>query len=196
MLVRQAFAADEIFTGAQLDPGLIDSCMNMLYQKKRNIVLIGMPTSGKTTLSRMIGERTGWQVIEMDDEIEMKLGMSIAECFAEKGETFFREVEKETAYELRNRNCIVVSCGGGVIKSEETMRWLSENGIVVWIQRDPQKLYATASRPLTRDHDTIMKLYEERKDLYRRYSDVVVDNDGSLHDAAEEILRKTGGIQV
>ncbi len=192
MLVRQAFAADELFTGKKLDPALNQACMNMLYHQKRNIVLIGMPTSGKSTLSRMIGHKTSRRVIEMDDEIVKKLGTSIKECFAQKGEQYFREVERETAEELKNQEGVIISCGGGVVTNESTMRALSENGIVIWIQRNLSHLFATDSRPLTGNEEYMKKLYQMREPLYRKYSDAVIDNDRSLEEAADLILKAAG----
>ncbi len=192
MLVRQAFAADELFTGKKLDFSANDACMKYLYGLKRNIVLIGMPTSGKSTLAKMLSEQTHRDVIEMDDEIEKRLGTSIKECFASKGETYFRQVEQETAEALQNTEHCILSCGGGVIKNEDTMRALSQNGIVIWIQRNLHALFATDSRPLTGDETYMKKLYEERKDLYQKYSDAVVVNDGSLEEAVEKIKKVAG----
>lgn len=192
MLVRQAFAADEVFTGRTLDPSLNDACMKYLLHQKRNIVLIGMPTSGKTTLAGMLKERTGREVVEMDDEIAKKLGTTIKQCFAEKGEAYFRQIEMETAEQLQNRDGIIISCGGGVIKNENTMRALSANGIVIWIQRDLSSLFATDSRPLTGNEEYMKNLYQERKGLYQKYCDAVALNNGSLNDAVEEIVKITG----
>jgi shikimate dehydrogenase len=193
MLVRQAAAADELFTGKSLDPSLCSACMDHLYQQKRNLVLIGMPTSGKSTLARMLAKRTGKQVVEMDEEIVKKLGTSIKECFASKGEEYFRTIETETAYDLQKKTGVIISCGGGVIKKEATMRALSANGLVIWIQRDLSYLYATDSRPLTGDETYMKHLYEERKGLYQKYSDAVVTNNGRLEDTVEQIMKVSGG---
>ena len=126
------------------------------------------------------------------DEIETRCGTSIKECCASKGETYFRQVEQETAEALQNTEHCILSCGGGVIKNEDTMRALSQNGIVIWIQRDLHALFATDSRPLTGDETYMKKLYEERKDLYQKYSDAVVVNDGSLEEAVEKIKKVAG----
>lgn len=192
MLVRQAYEADRIFTGQAPDPDLVQACMNMLYAKKRNIVLIGMPTSGKTTLASLLGKETGREVIEMDEVITKKLGTSIETCFETKGEAYFRKIETETAEELRTSTCKVISCGGGIIKNQANLRALSENGIIVWIQRDLSHLYATKDRPLTGDESYMKKLYEERKPLYEKYSDIRIDNNGTLAEALQEIMEKTG----
>ena len=128
----------------------------------------------------------------MDDEIVEILGTSIKECFAEKGEDYFRWLEQEVAKDLRSGGRFVISCGGGVIKNPETMRFLSENSIVVWLKRGIEQLFATDSRPLSSNADALRKLYEERKPLYELYSDVSADNTGDIGDTVDEILRKTG----
>lgn len=192
MLVAQAWHADLLYTGKQLDPQLITACLEELYRDRRSIVLIGMPTAGKTTVSALLGEACGRDVIEMDDEIVEILGTSIKECFAEKGEDYFRWLEQEVAKDLRSGGRFVISCGGGVIKNPETMRFLSENSIVVWLKRGIEQLFATDSRPLSSNADALRKLYEERKPLYELYSDVSADNTGGIGDTVDEILRKTG----
>lgn len=192
MLVRQAFAADELFTGRQLDPILNEACMDALYHQKRNIVLIGMPTSGKTTLAKMVAKNTRRPYLDMDDEIEKKLGTTIKACFAEHGEAYFRQIEQKTAEECRDKTGCVISCGGGVVTNEDTMRALSENGIIIWIQRDLQHLFSTSSRPLTGDEEYMQQLYAKRKELYQKYSDCIIENNGSLAEAAAKIQKAAG----
>lgn len=192
MLVRQAAAADELFTGKVVEEETIQMCMRRLLKARRNIVLIGMPTSGKTTLAEMIASHTGRPLLEMDEVLVDRLGMSIKECFAQYGEGYFRNMETELARDLRAKEGIVISTGGGIIKNEENMRYLSENGIVIAIDRNPSLLYPTDSRPLSSTVDAVKVLYEERKYLYDKYSDAVVDNNGSLKDTFNEIMKMTG----
>lgn len=192
MLVRQAFIADQYFTGKELDAGMIEPCMNTLLTGKRNIVLIGMPTSGKTTVASLLSEKTGMPVCEMDDEIVKRIGTSIADCFKEKGEAYFRSEETKTASEHRIGKGEIISCGGGAVTTPETMRYLSENGIVVWIRRELSQLYPTESRPLSTDTDAIARMYRERTPLYGMYSDITVDNSAAIEDTAAEIIQKTG----
>ena len=192
MLVRQAAEADVLFTGTAVDEETIDRCMRKLLCARRNIVLIGMPTSGKTTLAEMIASHTGRPLLEMDEVLVDRLGMSIKECFAQYGESYFRKMETELAKDLRDKEGIVISTGGGIIKNEENMRYLHENGIVIAIDRDPSLLYPTDSRPLSSNEEAVRALYEERKYLYQKYSDIVVDNNGSLQDTFDEIMKITG----
>ena len=192
MLVRQAFVADELFLHQKLDSTMVPQCMNTLLKERRNIVLIGMPTSGKTTVSRELGKVLKKEPVEMDQEIEKKLGMSISECFAKKGEAYFRTIETEVAKDHRQGKGEIISCGGGVIKTPETMRYLSENGIVILITRNPDQLYPSGDRPLASSKEALKKLYEERKPLYERYRDVRVDNSGIINETIQEILKITG----
>lgn len=192
MLVRQAADADLLFTGRPVAEEKVRACMDHLLADRRNIVLIGMPTSGKTTAAAMLGEMTGKEVAEMDDETAAELGMPIAQCFAEKGEEFFRRAETETARRHRAGEGKIISCGGGIVKREINMKYLGENGIIVWLDRAPKNLFPTVTRPLSSTLEQIAELYEERVSLYEKYCDVVIDNNRTLSEAAEEIIRKTG----
>ena len=196
MLVRQAFAADELFTEKNLDPSLVKACMNALFQKKRNLVLIGMPTSGKSTLAGILSQMTHRRVIEMDDEIVQKIGMPIKDYFALKGEPEFRRIEQSTAEDLQNEQGCIISCGGGIVVSQAAMQMLSANGLIVWIQRDLDHLFASDSRPLTGDEEYMETLYQKREPLYQKYSDVTVKNNTSLEEAAHQILRAAGEEEI
>ena len=162
-------------------------------RESRNIVIIGMPTSGKTTLSALLSGISTRPVIEMDEMIEKKLGMSIARCFAEKGEEYFRDAETQTAKDLRGLSGCIISCGGGVIKRRENMRYLSENGLIILIDRNLEKLFPSDERPLSSSRQAIRKLYEEREPLYRLYHDLTVDNNTDPESAAAA-LKKLSGI--
>ena len=187
MLVRQAVAADRWFTGHDMDETRVMPCMNHLLKEKRNIVLIGMPTSGKSVLSKKLAETLQRPLIEMDAEIEARLGTTIADCFETHGETYFRDLETAVA-EAIPANGSVVSCGGGVIKRVENMRALSRSSIIFWIDRDIDLLYASDDRPLSGSKEAVRKLYEERKDLYEMYSDVRIENNGTIDEALNRIL--------
>lgn len=192
MLVRQALAADRYFMECDVDGRLVEPCMNALLNEKRNIVLIGMPTSGKTTISKKLQECTGKTVVEMDEEIVTRTGMSIKDYFAQYGEENFRKVEKEVAEEHRLGKGEIISCGGGVIKTPETMKALSENGVVIWIDRDLNYLYPTSDRPLLNEQNKVLELYNQRLPLYEMYSDIRIENNSSLEDCVEKIIKETG----
>lgn len=180
MLVAQALSADEIFTGRTMDDALIDACLTCLLKQRRNLVLIGMPSSGKSTLSALLGEKTGKEVIEMDQKIVETIGMSIAEYFRLYGEDEFRNRESEETLTLRFEAGKIISTGGGIIKRRENLRNLAYNGYIVWIDRPLEYLFASSDRPLSSDMDAVKKLYEERKGLYAADCDLHLANDTDL----------------
>ena len=192
MLVRQALVADRYFTGKPLAADLCRPCMQKLLQERKNIVLIGMPTSGKSTIAALLHERTGRKVIEMDEEIVERIGMSISEYFAEHDESCFRQIEKEVAESHSSGNGLIISCGGGVVTVPETMQALSANGTVIWIDRDPSCLFSSSDRPLASDDHKIHELYRKRLPLYEKYSDIHVRNNSQLDDCVNEIIKVTG----
>ncbi len=161
----------------------------MKLKDDKNIILIGMPTSGKTTISTRLGERLHKKVLHMDSMIEEELGMSIRECFRQYGEDYFRDAETELIRRICTCRDCVIACGGGVIKREENMKMLSDCGIVFLLRRDFSLLFPTEDRPLSSTREDLEKLYRERKELYRKYNDHVVINDGSVDETVDEIIR-------
>lgn len=192
MLVRQAAAADELFTGQKVSEAAVQHCMHVLYEKRRSIILIGMPTSGKTSIGSVLAERSGRRFIDMDEELVKRLGMPISDCFEKYGEAYFRREESRLAEELSTGGNLVVSTGGGIIKNRDNMRCLSASGLVVWIRRKMEDLFPSADRPLSSSREAVRKLYEERKDLYALYSDMTIENNGTVEEAAEKIMHMTG----
>lgn len=190
MLVYQAAAADALFTGQKVPQERIDACLGTLLKERRNIVLIGMPTSGKSSVAQMLGKQSGQQVYDMDTLLQQQLGTSIRTCFETHGEAYFRAKETRLARELANKEGVIISCGGGIIKNPENMQALSQHGVVVWLQRN--SLFPSSDRPLSADEDSLKKLYEQRRGLYEMYSDIQVENNGTLEDTAEQILKKIG----
>ncbi|WP_108776061.1 shikimate kinase [Lactimicrobium massiliense] len=190
MLVYQAAAADALFTGQKVPQERIDACLGTLLKERRNIVLIGMPTSGKSSVAQMLGKQSGQQVYDMDTLLEQQLGTSIRTCFETHGEAYFRAKETRLARELANKEGVIISCGGGIIKNPENMQVLSQHGVVVWLQRN--SLFPSSDRPLSADEASLKKLYEQRRGLYEMYSDIQVENNGTLEDTAEQILKKIG----
>ncbi|MDX8418493.1 shikimate dehydrogenase [Stecheria sp. CLA-KB-P133] len=190
MLVYQAAAADALFTGQKVPQERIDACLGTLLKERRNIVLIGMPTSGKSSVAQMLGKQSGQQVYDMDTLLEQQFGTSIRTCFETHGEAYFRAKETRLARELASKEGVIISCGGGIIKNPENMQVLSQHGVVVWLQRN--SLFPSSDRPLSADEASLKKLYEQRRGLYEMYSDIQVENNGTLEDTAEQILKKIG----
>lgn len=187
MLVRQAYSADELFLNQKLDPSCVLTCMNQLLYERQNIVLIGMPTSGKSTIAKLYAKQTHRTLIEMDDLLVEKMGMSIPYAFKTKGEQYFRSEETALAESLIPGRCQVISTGGGIIKNKDNMKALSMNGLIVWIDRKPELLFGSESRPLSNTEAEVQKLYEERRKLYEQYADIVIENNSTIEDALKQL---------
>ena len=186
MLVAQAWRAAEIFLGRDIPETEMLRIERQLSTEMRNLILIGMPGSGKSTVARILGERLGRVCVEADEELENQAGMSIPEIFRLEGEEGFRRRETEILRELGKRSGIILSTGGGCVVRPENYPLLHQNGIIVRIARDTAKL-ARAGRPLSLNAD-LEEMYRTRNPLYERFADFTVSNDGRAEDTAEIIL--------
>lgn len=192
MLVAQALISDELFTGRSMDGSLVDGCVRALLRAKRNIVLTGMPSAGKSTIAGILARRLGMDAIDMDARLEEEMGMPVAGIFGSYGEAAFRDAETRLCEELKLRGHCVISTGGGVVTREENMRRLSHNGVVVWIDRDVRLLEVTDTRPLAASSADLERLYRERRLLYERYSDLHITNNAGADEAADSIISALG----
>lgn len=158
----------------------------------KNIILIGMPGCGKTTIGKVLSERLKVEFIDMDWYIEEKYGKTITQIF-EKGENYFRQLENEAARELGEKKQVIISTGGGVIKNLENIKLLKKNGIVVFIDRpveDIKKNIETSERPLLKQGaDKIYDLFKERYNIYNECCDFQIVNDSSIDEAIEKIVK-------
>lgn len=156
---------------------------------KSNISLVGMPSSGKTTLGKVVADFTGKTFIDTDAKIVEKIKMSIRDYFAIYGEQKFREVEYQVVEEVsRMENCLI-STGGGVILNPKNMENLRSNGCVIFIDRPVKDLLATSDRPLSDTEEKIVKLYNQRIELYRSADATIVNAGCSVMDAAQNIIQ-------
>ncbi|MHC1717605.1 MAG: shikimate kinase [Acidaminococcaceae bacterium] len=157
----------------------------------KNIVLIGMPGSGKTTIGKILAAKLGRNFCDADHLLEEWEGTTIKELFAVSEENF-REAETRTIKKLAAARDLVVATGGGVVKRPENMELLKVNGIIIFIDRCPELICTdvdVASRPLlAAGRQRIFELYKERFDLYQKYKDFVVCNNGEPETAVGEIL--------
>ena len=159
----------------------------------RNIVLIGMPASGKSTKGKLLSKKKNYEYYDADKNLERKENVKISTLFSEKGEEYFRNLETKYLRELSQKNGIIISTGGGAVKREENMEILKEKGIVVFLSRKIEDIAKEnhEARPLLKDINNIYKLYVERIELYKRYSDIIIENNGTLQEVtdrtAEEI---------
>ncbi|CAI3199045.1 MULTISPECIES: shikimate kinase [Clostridium] len=157
----------------------------------KNIVLIGMPGCGKTTLGKILNKELSMEFYDMDNYIERKTDKKISELF-EKGENYFRDIESLACEELSKNKNVIISTGGGVIKRKENIDFLKENGIVIFIDRSVDDIIGDvdiSKRPLLKEgKEKVLKLYEERYLLYKNYADEIVVNNKNIEDTKNKII--------
>ena len=187
MLVAQAVAAEEKFFDRRIDEGEIERITAMLRRKMTNIVLIGMPGSGKTTVGRALAEKTGREMIDIDAEIVKSAGCSIPEIFKSDGETGFRKIETEMVRKAGKETGKIIVTGGGVVTREENYAPLHQNGRIYQLERD-LSLLPIDGRPISQKIPAI-ELHRQRAPLYEAFRDVPVNNNGSVQDTVEMIWR-------
>ncbi len=186
MLISQAVHAIELFLGTKLDAHKIDEIYKKILKSKENIVLIGMPSSGKTTVGKILANDLGRVLYDLDEEIEKQIGCTIAEYFKSHTEEDFRDIETHITKEISKKNGIVIATGGGCILREENASALRSSGRLYFIDRDLENLTPTDSRPLATKKEAIKKLYEARYEFYLKASDIKID--GNLTPCAEANL--------
>ncbi|MBQ8954411.1 MAG: hypothetical protein IJ048_09870 [Clostridia bacterium] len=186
MLVAQAKKAAEYFIGRPIDDGEIRRVHAALRAQMANLVLIGMPGCGKSTVGQAAARIMGRDFVDLDTEIEREAGMSIPDIFAREGEAGFRARERAAAERFGREKSLVIATGGGVVKQETAMRALCQNGEALWLRR-PVELLATDGRPLSRDRETVKKLEKERAPLYEQYGAARIDNVDGVEEAAQRV---------
>ena len=190
MLVGQAVYAMEYFMDLSLDKKIIDDYYQKILREKQNIVLIGMPSCGKSTISKLLEKRLNKASIDVDNYIEKEINMSIKEYFDLFNEEKFRELETKTIKEVSKLNGKIISTGGGVVLNSENIDALKQNGLIIYIKRDINKLLVTEDRPLSKDLNAIKTIYDSRYKLYENYSDIIVNNNDEIEIVVSEILKK------
>lgn len=176
MLVAQAKRAAELFTDNDISDSKTTQVISKMKKKFSNVVLIGMPGSGKTTAGSVVAEKLGFRFVDTDHVVENQKGCKISEIFAAEGETSFRSLEKDAVADAGKQCSCVIATGGGVVLNPENMFALRQNGIVFFLERDLTKL-AREGRPLSKDDKHIEELYKIRLPLYKKYADKIIDDD-------------------
>ena len=174
MLVSQAVRAAEIFRDTEYPPGLTETIYRRVLKEKENIVLIGMPGSGKSALCRALAARLRRPARDIDRMIEEKAGLPIPEIFRRFGEEGFRRLESETVRGLMAETGLVIATGGGTVLRRENVDALRMNGRLFLLERDLSALSPAADHPLSDTREKLEKLYWERKALYRAAADEIV----------------------
>lgn len=186
MLVAQAKYAEDIFFGTQGDASEIDRIYGALRAEVSNVVLVGMPGSGKSEVGKALAEQLGKRFADTDAYVEEQCGMTIPEIFAAHGEAYFRAAEHRAAEALGKESGMVIATGGGIVLREDNVDALRQNGSIVYIERD-LSLLATEGRPLSKDPETLRRMYEARLPLYRKSSSLCVENNSTVAACAAAI---------
>lgn len=177
MLIGQAIRASEIFMDTEYPKTLCDNIFSIVKRGRENIVLTGMPASGKSTVGKLLADSMERDFFDTDAIIEENEGMSIPDIFQKYGEKYFRDAERRAISVIAKSTSAVISTGGGAILSKENISALKQNGRIYFIDRPKEKLIPTSDRPLAKDREDIMKRYNERYEIYLSTCDVRIDAD-------------------
>ena len=195
MLVAQAAAADTLFRGRRHSDAEVSRIAAELRRALQNIVLIGMPGCGKSTVGKCLAAKTGRDLIDLDAEIAARAGMKIPDIFEKFGEAHFRRLEREVTAEVAAVGGKIIACGGGTVLCEANRTALAENGYVFYLRRALCKL-ARGGRPLSAGDGAVERLFKERRALYEAAADCILpDTDGVQRVTAHALaaFRKNGG---
>ncbi len=188
MLVSQAMRAAELFTGEPVSDAETEAVYKTLLSRTENIVLTGMPGSGKTTVGKMIAEKLGRAFYDTDSLAAERVG-PVPDYIRAHGEPAFRDVEEAVIEELASKTRgAVIATGGGAVLREQNVKALARNGRIIYIKRDIDKIVPDVTRPLSSDRAALEKRYAERKKIYEDTADHIVENNGSAPECAAEIL--------
>ena len=177
MLIMQAAKAHELFFHKEIPLNLINKLYKKTYQKHLNIVFIGLPLSGKSKFMRLFSEKMHKKGLDIDSMIEKSEKISIPEIFDKYGESRFRSLESKSVKEIYKLQNLIISTGGGLIENSENMEMLKQNGLVIFLNKDPEiiakkKVYG---RPLLKNSNDILTLAQRRLPLYIKYADIIID---------------------
>ena len=185
MLVAQAKESAEWFAGVQIPDGKIAKIHGLLRAQMENIVLIGMPGCGKTTVGQALVTMQGKRFVDADAVLEERVGRKITDIIPTDGEEAFRQMETDTLAELGKQSGLVIATGGGCVTREWNYPLLHQNGTILWLTRELDKL-PTHGRPLSQT-GKLQQMYAVREPMYRRFADAVISNDAAVEQTIAQI---------
>lgn len=188
MLVAQAKKAHEIFFNTVIDDDVCEKIEKILRLQMSNIVLIGMAGCGKSTIGKILSQKLGKEFADTDEMIEKAEERSIPEIIEKMGEDFFRCCENLAVNIVGKEKSQIIATGGGIITRPENYMPLNQNGIIVFINRDGDKL-PTRGRPLSQMYG-VKALYEKRMPLYKQFAHIEVDGNGTPDQVADQIIKE------
>lgn len=186
MLVAQAKESAEWFSGVSIPDEKIAEIHTKLRMQMENIILIGMPGCGKSTVGKALAAATGRKLVDADTALEERVGRKIVDIIPQDGEPAFRLMETETLAELGKQSGLIIATGGGCITQPRNYPLLHQNGTIYWLKRDPDRL-PTDGRPLS-TAGKLREMLTVRAPMYASFADVTVDNDGSLEATLASIM--------
>lgn len=187
MLVAQAKESAQWFTGQEIPDDVIPDIHRLLKNQTENVILIGMPGCGKSTVGKLLAEKTGKTFMDADKCIEEAAGCTIPEIFAVQGEKGFRKTETQVLSELGKKSGLVIATGGGCVTRPENEPLLQQNGTVIWIERSIDAL-PVDGRPLSQTNN-LADMYRIRKPMYQHFAQYTVSNDETPQKTAAAIMR-------
>lgn len=186
MLVAQAWEAAERFAGHAIPAGRVEEIVSEIGAQTLNLILVGMPGSGKTTLGQAVAAAMGRELVDCDAEIVRRAGKSIPDIFAQDGEDAFRALEGDVLRDVCRGHGLVISTGGGAVLRPENRNAMRQNGRVCLIRR-PIEALPRDGRPLSESADAVARLWQVRRAAYEATADYSVANDETVETAAERI---------
>ena len=186
MLVAQAKEAAEYFTGSPIEDAKIAAIYRQLSRQMRNLTLIGMPGSGKSTIGQQLAAVLSRKFVDLDAEIARQAGLSIPQIFDAQGEAGFRALETQVLETYSKESGLVLATGGGIVTQPQNLPLLAQNSHVCWLKR-PLHLLPREGRPLSQQN-SLAALYQAREPLYAQAADFSVWNEGSIQETVQEIL--------
>ena len=190
MLVAQAKESAEWFIGTTISDNIISDIHRILQKQMENLVLVGMPGCGKSTIGSLLANLLNKKFVDADEVVAKQAGMTIPEIFATSGEKGFRDLETRVLSELGKESGMVIATGGGCVTRQENYPFLHQNGRILWIRRDIEKLPVNG-RPLSQ-RSNLEEMYRIRRPYYEAFADYSVDNDGSQEETVARILNMEG----